>query len=90
MGVIEAGAVECVYGSPVLPGAMFMIAYIGNIPVLGVPACGIYHTTTMLDLIVPRVLAGDRIGRKDVAVMGHGGLCLDCKTCQYPLCPFGK
>jgi hypothetical protein len=90
MGIIEAGAAECVYGSPVLPGAMFMIAYIGNVPVLGVPACGIYHKTTMLDLIMPRVLAGERIGRKDIALMGHGGLCLDCKTCLYPHCPFGK
>ena len=46
--------------------------------------------TTMLDLIMPRVLAGERIGRKDIALMGHGGLCLDCKTCLYPHCPFGK
>jgi hypothetical protein len=90
LGIILAGAAECIYGSPVLPGAMFMIAYIGNVPVLGVPACGIYHKTTMLDLILPRVLAGDRIERKDIAVMGHGGLCLDCKACQYPHCPFGK
>jgi hypothetical protein len=90
LGVMQAGGKECIYGSPVLPGAMFMIAYIGNVPVLGVPACGIYHKTTMLDLMLPRVLAGDRISRKDIAVMGHGGLCLDCKTCRFPHCPFGK
>ncbi len=89
-GVIQAGAVDCIYGSPVLPGAMFMIAYIGDVPVLGVPACGIYHQTTMLDLILPRVLAGERFSRKEIAVMGHGGLCLDCKPCSFPKCPFGK
>jgi hypothetical protein len=89
-GILRAGATDCIYGSPVLPGAMFMIAYIGSIPVLGVPACGIYHKTTMLDLLLPRVLAGEIIARKDIAVMGHGGLCLDCNTCQYPHCPFGK
>jgi hypothetical protein len=87
---MQAGACDCIYGSPVLPGAMFMIAYIGDIPVLGVPACGIYHKTTMLDLLLPRVLAGEKIERKDLAVMGHGGLCLDCKTCRYQICPFGK
>jgi hypothetical protein len=90
IGVLKSGAEECIYGSPVLPGAMFMIAYIGNVPVLGVPACGIYHETTMLDLILPRVLAGELIGRKEIAAMGHGGLCLDCPTCRFPLCPFGK
>jgi len=89
-GIIKAGAEAIIYGSPVLPGAMFMIAYIGDIPVLGVPACGIYHKTTMLDLILPRVLAGERFTRKELAVMGHGGLCLNCPECSYPACPFGK
>jgi hypothetical protein len=89
-GIVAAGAADCLYGSPVLPGAMFMIAYIGDVPVLGVPACGIYHKTTMLDLLLPRILAGGRITRRDLAVMGHGGLCLDCETCRYPICPFGK
>jgi len=90
MGVVKAGGEACTYGSPVLPGAMFMIAYIDGVPVLGVPACGIYHKTTMLDLILPRVLAGDRLDRSDIAEMGHGGLCLDCEICRFPDCPFGK
>jgi hypothetical protein len=89
-GIIRAGAEAIIYGSPVLPGAMFMIAYIGEIPILGVPACGVYHKTTMLDLILPRVLAGERFTRKELAVMGHGGLCLNCPECSYPVCPFGK
>lgn len=89
-GILKAGADNIIYGFPVLPGAMFMIAYIGDTPVLGVPACGIYHETTMLDLILPRVLAGERFTRKELAVMGHGGLCLNCPECSYPICPFGK
>jgi probable molybdopterin binding protein len=89
-GILKAGADNIIYGSPVLPGAMFMIAYIGDIPVLGVPACGIYHEITMLDLILPRVLAGERFTRKELAVMGHGGLCLNCPECRYPICPFGR
>jgi hypothetical protein len=105
------GAVDITYGAAVLPGAMFLSAYLGDrhgakgkaqgesargplphasIPILGIPACGMYHTTTVLDLILPRVLAGERIGRKELAELGHGGLCLQCKECRYPVCPFGK
>ncbi|MFA5523831.1 MAG: molybdopterin-binding protein [Tissierellales bacterium] len=78
------------YGSPVLPGSMFMLAYKGEIPILGVPACGMYHKTTVLDLIFPRVLAGEILSRKDITSLGHGGLCLNCEVCTYPVCPFGK
>ncbi len=60
------------------------------IPILGIPACGMYHAITVFDLILPRVLAGEKIGRKELAELGHGGLCLHCKTCRYPVCPFGK
>jgi len=86
----RAGARDMVYGSAVLPGAMFMIAYIGKVPVLGIPACGIYAASTIFDLIYPRVLAGEKIQRRDVAQLGHGGLCLNCAKCTYPRCPFGK
>ncbi len=78
------------YGSPVLPGSMFMLAYKGNTPILGVPACGMYHKTTVLDLVLPRVIAGEVLTRKDLTSLGHGGLCLNCKVCHYPVCPFGK
>lgn len=84
------GAKDLCYGSAVLPGAMFLTAYVGSIPVLGIPACGMYHRTTIFDLVFPRILAGEKIGRKELAEMGHGGLCLDCEECRYPHCPFGK
>ena len=86
----KAGATDIVYGSPVLPGAMFLASRIGDVPVLGIPACAMYFRTTVLDLVLPRVLAGERIDRGKIAALGHGGLCLNCKGCSYPLCPFGK
>jgi molybdenum cofactor synthesis domain-containing protein len=89
-GIEMAGASEMHYGSAVLPGAMFLAAYIGDIPLLGVPACGLYHRVTVLDLVLPRILAGERIGKADLAFLGHGGLCRDCSECVYPHCPFGK
>jgi hypothetical protein len=69
---------------------MFLAAYIGEIPLLGVPACGLYHRITVLDLVLPRILAGETIGKADLAFLGHGGLCQDCEECSYPHCPFGK
>jgi hypothetical protein len=70
---------------------MFMVGYFDDdTPVLGVPACGIHHPRTIFDIILPRVLAGERITSDDIARLGHGGLCLDCEECRFPVCPFGK
>jgi molybdenum cofactor synthesis domain-containing protein len=89
-GIREAGAVDTVYGTPVLPGAMFLVGRIGEVPVLGLPACGMFHKITVFDLILPRILTGESIGREQFAAMGHGGLCRNCTHCQYPVCNFGK
>jgi len=89
-GIRLAGATEVHYGSAVLPGAMFLVAYIGDLPLLGVPACALFHKTTTLDLVLPRVLAGEHVTRAELAFLGHGGLCRDCAECSYPHCPFGK
>jgi len=89
-GIRMAGATQMNYGSAVLPGAMFLAAYIGEIPLLGVPACGLYHRITVLDLVLPRILAGEHIGKAELAFLGHGGLCKDCEECTYSHCPFGK
>jgi molybdopterin biosynthesis enzyme len=89
-GIRMAGATEITYGASALPGAMFLVAYLGNLPLLGVPACGLYHRITVLDVVLPRILAGERIGKPELAFLGHGGLCRDCPACSYPHCPFGK
>jgi molybdenum cofactor synthesis domain-containing protein len=90
LAIQQAGATEMHYGASALPGAMFLAAWIGDVPLLGVPACGLYHRTTVLDLVLPRVLAGERIGKKELAFFGHGGLCQDCRECVFPDCAFGK
>ena len=90
LAIKQAGAEDIVYGAPVLPGAMFLIAYIQDVPILGVPAGAIFYKVSMFDLVLPRVLAGERFTRDTIAEMGHGGLCLFCATCRYPICPFGK
>jgi len=89
-GVRKAGAKVIVYGTPILPGAMFLYARLDGTPILGLPACVYYHSTTIFDLMLPRILAGVEVTRDDVAAMGHGGLCMNCHECRYPVCPFGK
>lgn len=89
MGVREAGFKIEFYGSPVLPGAMFLFARDGRIPLLGLPACVFYHQTTLFDIMLSRILANDPVTMQEIAGMGHGGLCLQCKVCRYPVCPFG-
>lgn len=89
-GIMMAGARDVVYGTPVLPGAMFLSGTIDNRPILGIPACGMFHKITILDLLLPRILCGEKIGRPQIAELGHGGLCRNCPTCNYPACNFGK
>lgn len=79
------------YGAPVLPGAMFMLAYAkGNVPIVGLPGCVMYAKRTIFDLIFPRLLAEDEIKNEDFNTLGVGGLCLNCETCTFPNCGFGK
>ena len=89
-GIENSGVDRMFYGASALPGAMFLVAYIGEVPLLGVPACGLFYKATVLDLILPRLLAGEVVEKKELAFLGHGGLCMDCPSCQFPKCPFGK
>ena len=89
-GIKQSGAEIIVYGSPVLPGAMFLYAVMEKTHILGLPACVYYHGITIFDIVLPRLLAGVPITADSIAELGHGGLCLNCRECRYPLCPFGK
>ena len=62
------------YGVPVLPGAMFMLAYKKNIPIMGLPGCVMYCSKTIFDLILPRILTGEKLCKKDFTTLGVGGL----------------
>ncbi len=86
----DAGVVT--YGAPVLPGAMFMLAYYGDgkIPVMGLPGCVMYAKRTIFDLVLPRIMTGEILCKDDFDRLGEGGLCLDCPVCTFPNCGFGK
>ena len=85
------GAEIISYGAPVLPGAMFLLAYAeGRIPVMGLPGCVMYSRRTVFDLVLQRLMADIPVTAEDLAALGNGGLCLDCEVCVYPNCGFGK
>ncbi|MDR3586221.1 MAG: molybdopterin-binding protein [Desulfosporosinus sp.] len=86
----DMGAEVITYGAPVLPGAMFLLAYLGDVPIMGLPGCVMYAKTTVFDLLAPRLLTGERLSREAITKLGHGGICLDCPVCIYPRCSFGK
>jgi len=89
-GVRRAGAKIISYGSPILPGSMFLNATLDNVTIFGLPACVFYHKITIFDLLLPRFLAGREISKDTIADMGHGGLCMNCPVCHYPACTFGR
>lgn len=89
-GLYDAGLTDALFGMPVLPGNMALLGRLGEVPVIGVPACALFHKITSLDLLLPRVLAGAPVTRADLARMGHGGFCMNCRRCTFPHCPFGK
>jgi molybdenum cofactor synthesis domain-containing protein len=89
-GIRLAGVDALHYGAAVLPGSMFQLAYKGDMPIVGLPACGLYHPTTIFDLVLPRLLAGERLDEQDLAHFAVGGMCLNCAVCRYPACPMGK
>ncbi len=77
------------YGAPVLPGAMFLLSYVKGIPVVGLPGCVMYAKRSIFDLVVPRILTGERLTREDFVALAYGGQCVNCEVCTYPNCGFG-
>ena len=75
--VVRAGGRVETVGAPVDPGNLLMLAYIGDVPVVGAPGCARSRKINIVDWILPRLLAGDRLTRKDIVGLGHGGLLQD-------------
>ena len=96
LAIKNTGARIVTYGAPVLPGAMFLLAYMdredGGAPrvICGLPGCVMYAKRTIFDLMLPRIMADDPITADEIAYLGEGGLCLGCEVCTYPNCGFGK
>lgn len=88
--LVTAGLSDILHGVPVLPGAMSLVGRLRAMRVIGVPACALYFKTTLFDSLLPRLLANREITRPELARMGEGGFCMNCKVCTYPKCFFMK
>ena len=91
LAIRNTGAAIVSYGSPVLPGAMFLVSYMPDgRPVCGLPGCVMYARRTIFDLLLPYLVTDTPITGEHLAALGHGGLCLNCPVCHFPNCGFGK
>ncbi|MGN1318597.1 MAG: molybdopterin-binding protein [Lachnospirales bacterium] len=90
LAIKNTGAEIITYGAPVLPGAMFMLGYYNNVPIMGLPGCVMYSKRTIFDLVLPRIASDIKLLYNDFTALGEGGLCLNCSNCTYPNCGFGK
>ena len=86
----QLGAEIISYGVPSQPGNMTLVAYLGEIPILGIPGAAIKLPTTVFDVLLPQIFAGDKISREDLRNLAEGGLCRMCKSCHWPNCTFGR
>ena len=86
----QLGANIVTHGIPSQPGNMTLVAYLGGIPILGVPGAAIKLPTTVFDVLLPQIFAGDRISKEDLIGLADGGLCQMCNVCHWPNCTFGR
>ncbi len=86
----QLGADIVTHGVPAQPGNMTLVAYLGEIPILGVPGAAISLPTTIFDVLLPQIFAGQRITREELINLGDGGLCQMCNGCHWPNCTFGR
>lgn len=84
------GAQIITHGVPSQPGNMTLAAYLGDAAILGVPGAAISLPTTMFDVLLPQIYAGDKLTKQELINLGDGGLCQQCKVCRFPNCTFGR
>jgi len=73
-GLERLGARVSRRGVPAHPGSLLWLGTLGATPVVGMPSCGMFSQATTFDLVLPRILAGETIGNREIADLGHGGL----------------
>lgn len=86
----ELGAEIISYGVPSQPGNMTLVAYLDDIALLGVPGAAVSLPTTVFDVLLPQIFAGERFTRQQLVNLAEGGLCQLCSQCHFPNCTFGR
>ena len=86
----KLGADIVTHGVPAQPGNMTLVAYLGDVPILGIPGAAISMPTTIFDVLLPQIFSGDKLTKEELIGLGDGGLCQLCKSCHWPNCTFGR
>jgi molybdopterin biosynthesis enzyme len=72
------------HGAPAHPGSLLWVARWDGATVVGMPTCGMFSQATTFDLVLPRMLAGETIGNRELAELGHGGLLSRDMAYRFP------
>lgn len=88
--IAQLGADIVSYGVPSQPGNMTLVAYFGNVVLLGVPGAAVSLPTTVFDVLLPQVFAGEKFTKQQLVNLAEGGLCQLCSQCHFPNCTFGR
>ncbi|MGV8073132.1 MAG: molybdopterin-binding protein [Syntrophobacteraceae bacterium] len=89
-GIEATGAEVIFFGTPVFPGAMLSLSRLKGKYIIGAPGGVFFNRYTVLDMVLPRIIAGEKVRKKDILKLAYGGLCLNCDVCTYPICYFGN
>ncbi len=88
--IASLGADIVSYGVPAQPGNMTLVAYLKDVPILGIPGAAISLPTTIFDVLLPQVFTNEKITKEDLLRLAQGGLCQRCRRCHFPNCTFGR
>ena len=72
------------HGVPAHPGSMSWLAELGDTRLLGLPQCGMFTLATAADLILPRLLTGERLAARELAELAHGGVLTRDMRFRFP------
>lgn len=84
------GARVVSHGVPSQPGNMLMLAYLGDVALVGVPGAAAKLPTTTFDVLLPQLMTNEKLTREDLIRLGDGGFCQSCPSCRWPNCTFGR
>ena len=80
----RTGARMVRHGVPAHPGSLLWLAAWNGVSIVGMPTCGLFAQATVFDLVIARVLTGERPGALELARLGHGGFLIRDMAFRLP------
>ncbi len=80
----RAGGQIEIFGVPVDPGNLLLLGYKDFRPIIGAPGCARSPKDNIVDIVLPRLLAGDHLTAEDIISFALGGLLEDVPERPLP------